>query len=60
MFRKCIQCPETFELSEGDVEWFTRKGWPVPARCRRCRWKTRLLSGGLFHPLGGEFQAKLK
>lgn len=55
--RRICQCGATFELSDRDRAYFEARGWKLPQRCFRCRFDRRPLRGGMYHPLGGEFNA---
>lgn len=39
---KCIDCEETFTLTEGESEWYQQKGFNEPKRCKDCREKKKL------------------
>ena len=39
----CADCGEKYELSAGDVEFYSRRGLFLPRRCRDCRTARRLV-----------------
>ena len=65
----CKDCSKDFALTEGEIKFYstslTDDGRPMslPKRCPLCRRKKkdakRLLTGGFYHPLGGEYQRGL-
>lgn len=38
---KCKDCGEEFTISNGEKEWYEKKGLALPARCRPCRKKRK-------------------
>ena len=40
--RVCADCGEKYQLSAGDVEFYSRRGLFLPRRCRDCRTARRL------------------
>lgn len=34
---KCKDCPKTFKLSDGEIEFFKQKELALPRRCPPCR-----------------------
>lgn len=34
---QCVDCGQTFELTEGEKEFFESKGFSLPKRCKPCR-----------------------
>lgn len=46
MKQKCKQCGKEFELSEGEVEFYRKKGLSLPKRCKSCRNENRSGSSG--------------
>lgn len=37
----CSDCGTVVELSQGEVEFYQKKGWDIPNRCEKCRSKRR-------------------
>ena len=39
LYRKerCIECKELFKITNGEKDFYTRKGWQLPLRCPKCR-----------------------
>ncbi len=37
MKRVCKQCGKEFELSEGEIRFYEKKGLELPKRCQQCR-----------------------
>lgn len=35
--KECKDCGAEFEISEGEIGWYARKGWEIPRRCKACR-----------------------
>lgn len=33
----CKDCGEEFEVTAGEVDWYTSRGWEIPKRCKSCR-----------------------
>lgn len=40
--RACKDCGATFHVTVGEMEWFNKKGWPLPVRCPECRRKRKV------------------
>jgi Zn finger protein HypA/HybF involved in hydrogenase expression len=34
---KCKDCGAEFEVSVGEQDWYAKKGWELPKRCKDCR-----------------------
>lgn len=49
-------CHEVFWVEADELASIRARGWKLPRRCRRCRIRNRPLRGGMWHPLGGEYQ----
>ncbi|MGN1119084.1 MAG: zinc-ribbon domain containing protein [Oscillospiraceae bacterium] len=37
----CVQCHKVFELTDGEVEFYKKKGYNLPKRCKSCREKNK-------------------
>lgn len=37
MTKKCKDCGAEFEVTEGEQNWYAKKGWELPLRCKACR-----------------------
>ncbi len=37
MTLKCKDCGAEFEITEGEQNWYAKKGWELPKRCKACR-----------------------
>ncbi len=35
--KKCVQCGKEFSLSDGEVDFYIKKGLSIPKRCESCR-----------------------
>jgi hypothetical protein len=33
----CIECNTDFTLTEKEEQWYLKKGYPIPKRCKTCR-----------------------
>ena len=33
----CMECNDTFELNEGEKDFFVQRGLELPKRCKPCR-----------------------
>lgn len=38
---KCKDCSTDFVIESGEINWYNRKGFPLPKRCPDCRKKRR-------------------
>ncbi len=34
---KCMDCGEDFTLTAGEIDFFQKKGFTEPKRCKKCR-----------------------
>jgi hypothetical protein len=34
---KCKDCGAEFEVTTGEQDWYAKKGWELPKRCKGCR-----------------------
>lgn len=41
MIQPCKDCSVSYEITEGEVEFYQAKGFPIPKRCEDCRKKKR-------------------
>lgn len=41
--RKCVSCGKVFEITRGEKEFYIKRGWNLPRRCRECRKKRKSL-----------------
>lgn len=37
MEKECIECGEKFILTDGEIKFYDKKGYPYPKRCKKCR-----------------------
>ena len=37
----CKDCGRVFEMEQGEAQWYTGRGWPLPVRCKSCRIKVK-------------------
>lgn len=52
MKRVCKQCGKEFELSEGEIRFYEKKGLELPKRCQQCREQKRaIVLSVLWQPL---------
>lgn len=40
--RTCVDCKNTFDITQGEKTFFEEKGYTLPSRCKSCRQKRRL------------------
>jgi hypothetical protein len=33
----CCDCERVFTVCQGEIAWYTEKGWSPPVRCKSCR-----------------------
>jgi hypothetical protein len=47
---KCIEkdCRENFDITKGEVEFFTSKGYDLPKRCPKCRARRKAERNSVF------------
>ena len=51
MYLDCVQCGNTFELSELEIKRYSTKGFDLPLRCPECRkHKSRATAKFQRHP----------
>ena len=41
LIKRCRDCSEVFDLSEGELRFFAMRALQVPTRCRTCRARRR-------------------
>lgn len=52
----CHDCQKPFWLTGKERDFFVFKKLLEPSRCKPCRQARKPLRGGMYHPLGGEYQ----
>lgn len=48
--QKCVMCKKEFVIDVTQQEWFRKKDWPLPKRCKKCRDKRKLENGDATDP----------
>ncbi len=43
---QCKDCRKDFTLTNEELDWYDKKGFPHPKRCKSCRAKKRIERGG--------------
>lgn len=51
MFQKCKDCSVSYEITEGEKEFFESKGFPLPKRCKECREKKKIQNNSPFRKI---------
>ena len=36
-YSTCVECKDTFQLKDGEMDFYVQKGLSIPKRCRSCR-----------------------
>jgi len=50
--QNCISCGKSFTITNGEKDYFARKGFELPRRCPACRKQAREQNSGKSEPLG--------
>ena len=49
--RRCVTCGHPFSIEVDEQQWWARKGFPFPRRCRACRRDARETDGFVNRPV---------
>ena len=55
----CLQCGNTFYMTDTEMEWFAARGMHIPKRCPVCREQNRVAGRTTRHIIAPEIQAAL-
>lgn len=56
----CLQCGNTFYMTDTEMEWYTARGMHIPKRCPVCREQNRVAGRTTRHIVTPEIQATLQ